>query len=214
MRLYFFSPANRHRLVRNDSILVLEGFPRSANSFTFHLLDGLKVKKKGHIAHHLHGPGQLLFAASHAIPMILIIRSPLEACQSLVVREQFLDFATALEAYIRFHEPLIEIKDLMCVFAFEDVIRSPRSFMERNLAHFPGVLAAPRDFENWIERAKKAVEQLNFDRERGDPSKIALPNPEKLRLKEKVLVTETDRRALVHAEELYLELRNQAEVIN
>src|SRR5918999_5771267 len=68
-----------------DTEIVIEGFPRSANSFAvaaFARAQGRKPK----IAHHVHAPAQVIAAARAGIPAIVLIRNPEEAVLEYVIK--------------------------------------------------------------------------------------------------------------------------------
>jgi len=67
-------PSRRHLLVKKDTEIVIEGYPRSANTFAvaaFLLAQGRAVK----IAHHLHVPAQVIQAVRWGIPHCIDSRS-------------------------------------------------------------------------------------------------------------------------------------------
>ena len=64
--------------------IVIEGFPRSANSFAvnaFVLAQGRPV----HVAHHVHAAAQVLAAGRAGVPAILLIREPTDAIVSYLL---------------------------------------------------------------------------------------------------------------------------------
>lgn len=72
-------------LVRPDSDLVIEGFPRCANSFAlraFRQAQGPEARLR--IASHIHSPAQIALAARWNIPALVLIRPPEEAVVSLL----------------------------------------------------------------------------------------------------------------------------------
>lgn len=72
-------------LVRPDSDLVIEGFPRCANSFAlraFRQAQGPEARLR--IASHIHSPAQIALAARWNIPALVLIRPPEDAVVSLL----------------------------------------------------------------------------------------------------------------------------------
>ncbi len=68
--------------IRRDTELVLEGFPRSANSTTVHgFLE--RQERPVRVAHHKHHAAQLVRAAAWGIPAVALIRPPRDAIVSL-----------------------------------------------------------------------------------------------------------------------------------
>src|ERR671920_2182155 len=69
------------RAVTPDTQLVIEGFPRSGNSFARRafIMAQDEPQIKNHIAHHLHVPAQVVQAARWQIPTLVLIRRPRDA---------------------------------------------------------------------------------------------------------------------------------------
>ncbi|MGB3494894.1 MAG: hypothetical protein WBA57_19345 [Elainellaceae cyanobacterium] len=68
--------------VTQQTDIVIEGFPRSANSFAVGAFQ-FAQKQPVSIANHLHAAAQIVKAAQLGIPAILLIRSPVSAVLSL-----------------------------------------------------------------------------------------------------------------------------------
>ena len=86
--------------------IVIEGYPRSGNTFAvvaFRLAQGRQIE----IAHHLHAAAQIKRAARLDVPAVVLIREPSEAILSLVVRDPHASIRWALCSYIRFYSAVI-----------------------------------------------------------------------------------------------------------
>jgi hypothetical protein len=110
------------RAVTPDKQVVIEGYPRSGNSFarrafimaqdeTFDVMS---------IAHHLHVPAQVVRAAQWHIPTLLLIRKPKDAVLSLVIRDP-ISVDQALRYYISFYETSEKYRDAYVLGLFEEV---------------------------------------------------------------------------------------------
>ena len=107
--------------VRPDTEIVIEGFPRSGNSFAvlaFEVSQATPVK----IAHHLHAPAQVIRAAKFKIPCVVLIRNPIDAVSSLVVRESCISIDAALREYICFYGHIDPFRQHFVLAVFENVI--------------------------------------------------------------------------------------------
>jgi hypothetical protein len=71
----------RKYAVTKNTDFVIEGFERSANSFSVRAFREAQVQPYS-IAHHLHVPAQILFAIKHEIPVLVLIRNPVDAVLS------------------------------------------------------------------------------------------------------------------------------------
>jgi hypothetical protein len=86
-----------------DTQLVIEGFPRTANTFSvfaFQMAQPAPVR----VAHHLHAPIQVITAARARIPVLVLIRPPEDAVLSLTTWSPHIGLEQALRAYSRFYE--------------------------------------------------------------------------------------------------------------
>lgn len=134
----FFAPLfyRRHRDydgalkgLHNDTDLVVDAFPRSANT-TFSRSVMVAQAGRMRIAHHLHSPGVIIAAAKRGVPVVTIIRDPADAVVSFAVFQtphcNNVDtvLAVALDEYIRFHEGIYPYLAGVCVLRFEDAIGS------------------------------------------------------------------------------------------
>jgi len=104
-----------------DTDICIEGYPRSANSFSIRAFTSVQTRDLK-IAHHTHLAGQVLGAIKMGIPTIVLIRKPLDAALSLVLREPGVGTVTALSLYLDFYAPLIGVRDRFVLAPFETVI--------------------------------------------------------------------------------------------
>jgi len=103
--LYFpiqrLRPRRRDLVVARDTEIVIEGYPRSANTYAvcaFLFAQQHPVR----IARHLHVPAQVIQAVRWGIPTLILIRKPQDAIASLLVREPMLFAKRAINDYICF----------------------------------------------------------------------------------------------------------------
>src|ERR687886_2916262 len=117
--LYRLARKDRARVVTPDTQLVIEGFPRSANSFArvaFNRAQSERVR----IANGLHVPAQVIRAAQWRIPTLVLIRRPEDAVLSFVIRDP-ISVDQALRYYISFYETIERYRDSYVLGLFEDV---------------------------------------------------------------------------------------------
>jgi hypothetical protein len=115
-------PGTQHRLVQPESDIVIEGFPRSANTFAYHaFLYAQEETWDGHVGHHLHAASQLITAVKWDVPAVLLLRHPRDAVLSLLIRNPNLSARTALQGYVDYHEACLSIADDVVIGAFETV---------------------------------------------------------------------------------------------
>jgi hypothetical protein len=106
--------------VSRTTEIVIEGYPRSGNTFAvvaFRLAQGREIK----MAHHLHAAAQIKRAARLDVPVILLIRKPSEAILSLLVRDPRASMRWALRSYIRFYSSVVPYLEKAVVAPFATV---------------------------------------------------------------------------------------------
>lgn len=111
-----FMPLIRRRVahdghvVDDSSEIMIEGFPRSGNTFAvaaFELAQGRPVA----IARHLHAPAHVIEGVRRRLPVLIVVRDPVAAVGSLVIRHPGVTIADGLREYIAFHRHLVPWKD-------------------------------------------------------------------------------------------------------
>ena len=107
------------RLSSNTDICI-DGYPRSANSFAVRAFREAQSHSY-EIAHHSHLAGQVLGAIGMKIPTMVLIRSPLDAASSLVLRIPGTSPETAIRLYLEFHKPLVNVRNGFVLAPFEVV---------------------------------------------------------------------------------------------
>jgi hypothetical protein len=122
-------PEDPRPWVRRTTDIVIEGYPRSGNTFAvvaFRLAQGREIE----IAHHLHAAVQIKRAARLNVPAIVLIREPSEAILSLVVRDPHASMRWALRSYIRFYSAVIPYLEKTVVAPFATVTSDLASIIQ------------------------------------------------------------------------------------
>lgn len=112
--------ADKENICTLDTELVIEGYPRSANSFAvwaFRLSQQREIK----IAHHVHVPAQVIYAAKHGIPTLILIREPADAVIALKIRYPWVSIRDALYAYRLFYKRIQPYFESFVLATFEEV---------------------------------------------------------------------------------------------
>lgn len=132
--LYWLSRKNRTAVVSPETQLVIEGFPRSANSFAVGAFRQAQSEEM-RVAHNLHVPAQVIRAARWRIPTLVLLRKPRDAVLSLVVRDP-ISVDQALKYYISFYETVAEYRDSFVLGLFKEVTDDFGAIIERVNARF------------------------------------------------------------------------------
>lgn len=107
-------------VVDRTSVILIEGYPRSANSFAVAAFD---YAQGGHprIAHHLHASAHVMEAVRLGVPAIVLVRDPDDAVLELVIARPHVTIPQALRMYAGFYEPLLRHRDGFAVGPFPEV---------------------------------------------------------------------------------------------
>jgi hypothetical protein len=178
--------ATRRRVVERGDDVLIDGYPRSANTFAcdaFLLAQGcslIDVSVKAcpiKMGNHMHAPAQFMLAKKYGVPAMLVLREPTAAALSWLVYTHERDAASAwmhgyqgtgaaqlvLRDYVRFHRPLLTIKDSFVVAPFEEVTtdfgKSVTRLNARFGTRFPAFEHTPEAQEQIFEAMKLRVER-------------------------------------------------------
>lgn len=121
-----FFPAMRYGGSKNNALfddkteIVIEGFPRSANSFAVWAFLSCQ-QRPVHVAHHLHAPAQILRGVQNNLPVMALIRHPEQAAISLKGLYPWLPFKDIFKSYLMFYNAILPYLDKILVASFESV---------------------------------------------------------------------------------------------
>lgn len=120
----------RRRVVTRATDVCIEGYPRSANSYS--VFSFRRWNPGARIAHHLHAPLQVARAVRFGVPCAVLIRPPLDAVASVLVmdRERISDSA-AYRSYLHFYSRALPLRDRVAVAPFAEVVEDPSTVVKR-----------------------------------------------------------------------------------
>lgn len=108
------------RAIDDDTEIVLEGFERSGNTFSFAafaMAQGQPVA----IAHHLHSASQIMEGVRRGLPVVLLIRNPDDAAMSVMIHSPAYSLAGIFRVYNRLYRNVEPYKDSIVVADFDAV---------------------------------------------------------------------------------------------
>lgn len=176
-----FRPNTVDYLVNEETDLVIEGFPRSGNTFAvaaFLLSQASEVK----LAHHTHKPANVIQAIRLTIPAIVIIRNPLDAIVSLTIRHPEINPRLGLRSYIRFYRQLYPYRKGFLIAQFEEVINDFGQIIRRVNTRFDTSFDIFHHTEENVQACFKMIEEMDKSdtgREHITASKVARPSDER-----------------------------------
>lgn len=118
------------QVVDKNTQLLIEGWPRSGNTFAeqaFRMSQTREVK----LAHHFHAPAQVMAAVRRRLPVLVIIRDPVDSVCSFVIRENAITLDQALRSWIRFHDRIMHCRREFVTATFEQVTADFGQVMRR-----------------------------------------------------------------------------------
>jgi len=151
----------RSRVVDKQTELVIEGYPRSANTFAVAAFM-LAQERPVRIAHHLHVPAQVIQAVKWNIPTLVLIRKPEDAVLSRIIRKPFISIEFALRDYIRFYESIRELGDGYVLATFDEAIHDLGNVIRRVNYRFGCDFRVFEHTPSNVERVFRMVEQMDL----------------------------------------------------
>lgn len=153
-------PKYRPLVVGPRTDVVIEGFPRSANTFAtvaFQMAQSGPVS----VAHHLHSPMQVVWAVRWCVPCLVLLRNPDDAVSSLIVRHPYIGARLAYEAYARFYERIVPIVDHCVLGPFGSVTSDFGSIIEAMNRRYGTGFAPFEHSDANVARCFALVEELD-----------------------------------------------------
>jgi len=113
----------RARYVTRKTELVIEGYPRSGNTFARWAFFTAQSREPV-LSDHFHSAGHIRRALRLRVPVLVLIRDPLAAITSFLVYQNG-DYSVglALREYIEFYSEVLRCKDQLVVASFEEATR-------------------------------------------------------------------------------------------
>jgi hypothetical protein len=197
----------RATLARRGTALVIEGFPRSGNTFSvaaFQIANGQQL----HLGRHLHGAPHLLRAKRLGTPAIALVRAPADAVASYLVRREGLRAEDALVEYLDFYRTAWSARDAFVVGLFDEVTSDFGTVIDRVNERFGTSFARYEATPDNEVAAFELVEEMNRLECRGEvvESHVGRPSAERDQRKQEVAASLGRPRAvrlLGRAQDLY-----------
>lgn len=176
---------NLRLLYSNDTDLVIEGYPRSANTFSvvaFELAQSKTVK----IAHHLHVEAQLIKAATENKPAVALLRNPEDSFRSLLVRHPETSISWAVNRYIQFYTAVKKLGENCLIVNYEDAIHDMGAVVELINKRFGSNFDVPVHDEAMVKNVFSEIESINQRIYQGKESHIGRPSNERKKIAQNI----------------------------
>lgn len=114
------TPLGTTRRITERTQLVIEGFPRSGNTFAVFALRSAQPKPI-EVTSHVHVPAQVKLAVRRGAPTVVAVREPLGTVSSLVIAAPHVPLDRALREYVHHHRQLLPLRDGFLVVDFTEI---------------------------------------------------------------------------------------------
>jgi hypothetical protein len=211
--LYRLARKDPSRVVTPETQLVIEGFPRSGNSFA-RVAFVQAQNEKVSIAHGLHVPAQVIRAARWRVPTLVLIRKPTDAVLSFTIRDP-ISVDQALRYYVSFYETVEEYRDAYVLGLFEEVTEDYARVIRRVNERFGTAFSLFRHDEENVNKVFARMER-NSRKRYGEAyweTKVSAPSAIKDRKKDEIgyALEDPGRKGLIaEAEAVYERLTSPA----
>lgn len=173
------------RFVSRDTDIVIEGFPRSGNTFAvaaFTISQDRQLK----IARHTHKVMQVVRAVEMNVPTLVLIRKPEDAIISLTIRHPYISVQQGLKTYIRYYNGIKPYRMGYILAKFEDVTTNYGHVIEQVNQQFGTDFQIYRHTSEQKAKAFQLVERMHREYTNNNTiDESAVARPSKIRLETK-----------------------------
>lgn len=198
-------PRQKELIANASSEIVIDGFQRSANTY-FETYFEVAQKRPVIMAHHLHESYQIRYAELHNIPAIVLIREPLDAVVSALLRDPRAHVASLLRNYIRFYSNVFKHHRKAILAPFDVVVTSEKRIIDLvNATYKTEYIALDVEELHLVISKVNEKDMAAFNTDTLDLTRIASPSIAKKDAAEilKLQIREKYQALLSHAQYLY-----------
>jgi len=201
-RFYFSKKIKQRLLLNKRTSLVIEGFPRSANTFSVVAFQAAQ-RRSVDIAHHLHVEAQILRGVKRGLPVLVLIRPPQDAVRSLLVMYPG-DSRALLNRYFKFYSAVEKVKNQVVIADFSEVVDDFGAVIKKINAKFSTSYGVFEHSDRNVTNVFKEIERINDDFSGGKESHVSRPSKHR----KNIPLEELDEYSLARAASLYNRLVN------
>ncbi|WP_212525608.1 hypothetical protein [Actibacterium sp. MT2.3-13A] len=177
-----------HHICKPTTRLVVEGYPRSSNSFAAEMIavSANGILQRAEIAHHTHEVANLQIAEHLGIPKIILIREPENAILSFHIYSEA-PIERCAEEYVAFYSGALKLMDKTAVVHFREVTDDFRTVIERINAIGGFGIPEDQDFAAIREQALALVRSLAPKNNAEDAMRqVAAPDEKREQIKQQL----------------------------
>lgn len=155
-----FMPNTNHLLISDKTEMVIEGFPRSGNTFAVAAFT-IAQNRPIVLARHTHRSAQVIAAIQKNIPTLIVIRHPLDSVLSLTIRHPYISLQQGFRNYIHFYQQIHPYRHGFVIAKFDDIITDFGQSIEAvNRKFHTSFLHFVHNEEN-VKRCFRIIEEMN-----------------------------------------------------
>ena len=181
--IFNFLKREKSTLTTPATEIVIEGFPRSANTYAV-IAFQQSQEQDIQIAHHIHAQAQIIKGVALNIPVCVLIRNPVDAVKSLVIAFPEISFKAGLEAYIKFYSDIYRLRKHYVIATFEEVTTNFGLVIEKINKKFKRSFTVFEDNPENIEKVWTHIK--NISNQKSNEQLLAIPKNDKEKLKSKI----------------------------
>lgn len=205
-------PGHRDAVASAQTAVIIEGFARSGNTFAVAAFRLAQVHPVV-LASHLHAPAHVRYGVKHAIPTLVVVRSPIDVAVSVIIRHPGLSPAQVLRHYVDFHRRLRPLRDGFVLATFDEVTtdfgRTIRRLNERFNTSFRSFEHTPENVDAVFDLVERMNEEDLTRRSEAAEDGVARPSRSRASRKNELLeqlASPALRARVAAAEEAYAEI--------
>ena len=180
------TPLGTTRRLTDTTDLVIEGFPRSGNTFAYFAMR-LASDDRLSIASHVHTPSQVKAAVALHLPTVLVVREPRDTVVSLLIAAPHVAFRAAINEWVHHHRKVLAYRDGFEVATFAEVTTDLGVVVDRVNERFGTDLPRFEPTEANTEAVFAAIEEHHQRVHGGTENVVPRPSPARRAEKEWLL---------------------------
>lgn len=210
-----FTPEGTDRAIDDRTEIVIEGFPRSGNTFAvFAFVDAQPGDAR--VASHIHHLAPLRIAIRRGLPLLVVCREPVDCLASYLVAGPHARPAGVIAEYIHHHRGVWDLRSGMVLATFDQVTNDLGSVIDRVNARFGTDFVRFEHDPASVQRVFRRIDDYHATVHRGKEARRIVPTPREGRHDEAELYARalTDpllADALAEANDVYRRLAGEAE---
>jgi hypothetical protein len=124
------TPRGTSRRITSRTALVVEGYPRSGNTFLTAAIRSAAGPDLT-VSSHVHTPSQVVLAVRRKVPTVVVIRQPVDAVVSLVVAAPHVPLQLAVREWLAHYRRLWPLREGFVIATFDQATADVGSVIER-----------------------------------------------------------------------------------